>query len=120
MELIAAEGYRLLPFYRFDPRTGLWHHISGVPEPPLRLTAVSWAPDGQMTWPGRRAQAGEGAFPGYLDAARAVLATCPSQVEDGPTGLSPEFEALRWFPLPPASVAAYLKSPAAHGDGPAP
>ena len=120
VELIAAEGYRLLPFYRFDPRTGLWHHISGVPEPPLRLTAVSWAPDGQMTWPGRRAQAGEGAFPGYLDAARAVLATCPSQVEDGPTGLSPEFEALRWFPLPPASVAAYLKSPAAHGDGPAP
>ncbi len=114
VELIAADGYRLLPAYLFDPHTGLWRHASGVPEPPLRLTAVSWAPDGQMTWPRHRAQAGEDAFPGYLDAARAVLAACPSQVPDGPTGLSPDFEALRWFPLPPASL---LAAPAAHtGD----
>ena len=58
-------------------------------------------------------------FPGYLDAARALLATCPSQVEDGPTGLSPDFEALRWFPLPAASVAAYLKSQLSGEPGPA-
>jgi selenocysteine lyase/cysteine desulfurase len=112
VELIAGGGYRLLPAYRFDPHTGLWHHASGVPEPPLRLSAVSWAPDGQLTWPHGRAQAGEDAFPGYLDAARAVLATCPSQVEDGPTGLSPDFEALRWFPLPAASLLAQPATPA--------
>jgi selenocysteine lyase/cysteine desulfurase len=117
VELIAADGYRLLPAYRFDPHTGLWRHASGVPEPPLRLAAVSWAPDGQMTWPRRRAQAGEDAFPSYLDAARAVMATCPQQVEDGPTGLSPDFEALRWFPLPPASLALQPAAQAARGAG---
>jgi selenocysteine lyase/cysteine desulfurase len=106
VELIAAGGYRLLPAYRFDPHTGLWRHTGGVPEPPLRLTAVSWTPDGRMTWPRRRAQAGEDAFPGYLEAARAVMAASPSQIPDGPTGLSPDFEALRWFPLPPASLLA--------------
>ena len=30
-ELIAADGYRLLPSYRFDPHTGLWRHASGAP-----------------------------------------------------------------------------------------
>jgi selenocysteine lyase/cysteine desulfurase len=114
VELIAADGYRLLPAYRFDPHTGLWRHADGVPEPPLRLAAVSWAPDGQMTWPRQHAQAGEDAFPGYLDTARALLAARPGQVEDGPTGLSPDFEALRWFPLPPASLAA---PPAARQTG---
>lgn len=63
VELIAAEGYRLLPYYRFDPRTG------------------------------------------YLRQARAVLAALPPHLDDGPTELSPEFEVLRWFPLPPACLA---------------
>lgn len=33
--------------------------------------------------------------------ARALLASRSADVADGPTGLPPEFEALRWFPLPP-------------------
>jgi hypothetical protein len=27
------------------------------------------------------------------------------QIDDGPTGLPEDFEALRWFPLPPACLA---------------
>jgi len=104
VELIAEAGYRLLPDYRFDPHTGLWRHARGVPEPALRLAAVSFGRDGEMTWPRHRAQAGEDAFPGYLSQARAVLAACPARVDAGPTGLGPEFEALRWFPLPPACL----------------
>ena len=46
------------------------------------------------------------AFAGYLRQARAVFAALPSRIEDGPTGLSPEFEALRWFPLPAACLPA--------------
>jgi selenocysteine lyase/cysteine desulfurase len=117
VELIASGGHRLLPAYRFDPHTGLWSYAGGVPEPPLRLAAVSWAPDGEMTWPHRRAQAGEDAFPRYLDAARAVIATCPQQIKDGPTGLSPDFEDLRWFPLPPASLAPQPAAQTAHASG---
>ena len=35
-----------------------------------------------------------------------MLAALPGHIEDGPTGLSLEFEALRWFPLPPACLPA--------------
>jgi selenocysteine lyase/cysteine desulfurase len=115
VELIAADGHRLLPDYRFDPRTGLWRHASGPPRPPLRLAEVSYRPDGEMAYPRRRAQAGEDAFPGYLNQARALLATRPGGIGDGPTGLSPQFEALRWFPLPPACLKAW---PTGHGPGP--
>ena len=37
VELIAADGYRLLPDYRFDPRTGLWRHAAGPPRPQITL-----------------------------------------------------------------------------------
>jgi selenocysteine lyase/cysteine desulfurase len=106
VELIAADGYRLLPAYRFDPHTGLWRHADGPPAPQITLAEVSYGPDGEMTYPRHRARAGENLFPGYLRHARALLTALPGQVDDGPTGLPPDFEALRWFPLPPASLGA--------------
>jgi hypothetical protein len=57
-----------------------------------------------MDYPRRRGQAGEEAFPGYLAQARAILAAQPARLREGPTGLPPEFEALRWFPLPAACL----------------
>ena len=124
--LVAGEGYRLLPDYRFDPRTGLWRHASGTPGALLRLPEVSYGPDGEMTYPRRRAQAGEDAFPGYLRDARALLAARPAALAAGPTGLGPDFEALRWFPLPPVCLGpqpaghlADAAAPSAHGPGPA-
>jgi selenocysteine lyase/cysteine desulfurase len=114
VELIAGDGYRLMPEYRFDPHTGLWRHANGAPRPPLLLSEVSYGPDGEIAYPRHRAQAGEDAFPGYLDEARALLASRPRRIDDGPTGLSPEFEALRWFPLPPACLGPW---PASHGPG---
>ena len=100
VELIAAGGYRLLPSYRFDPHTGLWRHASGPPRPPLLLSEVSYRPDGAMTYPRRRAQAGEDAFPGYLDQARALLASRPVGIGDGPTGLSPRIRGAALVPAP--------------------
>jgi selenocysteine lyase/cysteine desulfurase len=104
VELIAADGYRLLPDYRFDPRTGLWRHAAGPPRPPITLADVGYGPDGEMTYPRRRGQAGEEAFPGYLAQARAILAARPAHLDHSPTGLPREFEALRWFPLPPVCL----------------
>jgi selenocysteine lyase/cysteine desulfurase len=123
VSLVAAEGYRLLPDYRFDPRTGLWRHAGGTPRAPLRLSEVSYGPDGEMTYPRRRSQAGEDAFPGYLRQARALLAALPAAVNSGPTGLGPDFEALRWFPLPPACLGPLAAGPpvvAAPPGGPGP
>ena len=57
-----------------------------------------------MNYPRQRGHAGEDAFPGYLRQARAIMAARPARLDEGPTGLPPEFEALRWFPLPPACL----------------
>ena len=106
VELIAADGYRLLPAYRFDPHTGLWRHRDGPPRPQITLHDVAYGPDGNLSYPSRHSSTGEEAFASYLRHARAVFAALPSSIDDGPTGLSPEFEALRWFPLPPACLLA--------------
>jgi len=100
VELIAAVGYRLLPQYRFDPHTGLWRHAT-LPAASLSLAEVRYLPDGELAYPHPGGCVGEDVFPGYLSAARATLDALPAEVDDGPTGLSPDFEALRWFPLPP-------------------
>ena len=104
VDMVAADGHRLLPDYRFDPRTGLWHHATGVAKPPLRLSEVCYGPDGELAYPTRRARAEEDVFPGYLRDARALFASRAAEVPDGPTGLAPGVEALRWFPLPPACL----------------
>jgi len=104
VELIAADGYRLLPDYRFDPATGLWRHAAGPPRAQITLSDVGYGPDGEMDYPRQRGHAGAEVFPGYLRQARAILAARPARLADGPTGLPPEFEALRWFPLPPACL----------------
>ena len=65
---------------------------------------MSYGPDGEMRYPRQRDQAGEEAFPGYLRQARAIMAARPARLDEGSTGLPPEFEALRWFPLPPACL----------------
>ena len=103
--LIADYGHRLLADYRFDPRTGLWRHLGGIPRPPLRLADLRYAPDGTLTRPARRASVSEDALAGYLRQARSLLASRPEQVDEGPTGLPGDFEALRWFHLPPACLA---------------
>ncbi|PSL06893.1 selenocysteine lyase/cysteine desulfurase [Haloactinopolyspora alba] len=109
VELIAHEGHRLLPEYVFDPHTALWRHRRGPSVPPMRLTGLS-AADISADDPGtlprgrRRERLGEQALVEHLAEARAVLAALPDEVATGPTGLSPEFEALRWFPLPPSCL----------------
>jgi selenocysteine lyase/cysteine desulfurase len=105
VELIAADGYRLLPSYRFDPQTGLWRHQDGAPAPAVTLAEAGYTQDGQMTSPRARGQASEDAYPGYLRQARALLAGLPARLPAGPAGLSSHFEALRWFPLPPGCLS---------------
>jgi len=118
VEVIAADGYRLLPDYRFDPSTGLWRHAGGPPRPQIALADVSYGADGEVDYPRHRSRLGEEVFPGYLREARALLAALPGDVPDGPTGLSPDFEALRWFPLPSASLAAPPAGPDTGTVGP--
>jgi selenocysteine lyase/cysteine desulfurase len=107
--LVATEGWRLLPQYRFDPTTGLWRHGRGAIEPPFRLDALRYDPTtGELVRPDlHAAHAGEAALTGYLDEAEELLAALPDWTTTDTEvcrHLSPAFEHLRWFELPSLSV----------------
>jgi selenocysteine lyase/cysteine desulfurase len=107
VDLVATEGWKLLPLYRFDPQTALWRHRDGAVEPPLRLTDLSYDPEtGELRVPELpHDRAPESALEGYLAEARAILAAageCPEG--DGAPELGADFEHLRWFELPAACV----------------
>jgi selenocysteine lyase/cysteine desulfurase len=103
VELIAADGHRLLPDYRFDPRTGLWRHRSHTPVPPS-LTDLRYAAPGGPAWPSSPPRAGEGVLADHRAEARRLLAARPADIDAGPTGLPDDVDALRWFPLPPSCL----------------
>ncbi|WP_344620165.1 aminotransferase class V-fold PLP-dependent enzyme [Dactylosporangium salmoneum] len=105
VHLVATHGWALLPQYRFDPYTGLWKHRDGVVEPPLRLSSVTYSPEGALTWPARHERAPESDLAGYLRYARELCDSLP--VGEEPSGVvSANFEALRWFDLPAVSLSA--------------
>ncbi len=100
--LVAEEGWKLLPQYRFDPATGLWRHHGGLVEPPLSLNDVRY-PDGLMAYPEHRRHAPESRLADHLAEARAIVASPPTTPPvDGPDapGVDTDFEMLRWFWLP--------------------
>jgi selenocysteine lyase/cysteine desulfurase len=106
VRLVARDGWRLLPDYRFEPSSGLWRHRSGPVEPPLRLPQVRYDADGVMTYPVHDERAPEDALAGYLEGAGRLFAA-RSDVEacdHAATGLGEEFERLRWFELPAVCV----------------
>ncbi|MFF5023437.1 aminotransferase class V-fold PLP-dependent enzyme [Streptomyces collinus] len=105
VDLIATHGHRLLPDYRFDAGSGRWHHHDGTGEPLLRLTDVGFTADGRIAAPpSRRRRLGEEALAAQLEQARDLLTSRPGRLEEGPTGLPPAFEHMRWFPLPPVCL----------------
>ncbi|MGH7777533.1 MAG: aminotransferase class V-fold PLP-dependent enzyme [Candidatus Dormibacterales bacterium] len=103
VDLVAEEGWRLLPAYRFEPRTGLWTSAEGPPEPPLSLRDLSLTGEGRPVAGGRH-RAGEAALAGYLEEARRILRQ-PRRVPE-PVELGADFEHLRWFWLPHEALAA--------------
>ncbi len=98
--LIARHGARLLPQYRFDPRTGRWTHRRHT-RPTVRLADLRLHPDGTVTTPPvPRQRAGENALAGYLSEARALLAAHPVPTDGVRLDLPTDVEKLRWFLLP--------------------
>lgn len=100
VEILADRGWTLLPFYNFDPHSGLWRHHDGMAAPPLSLYDISFE-GGRLSYPDRRHTAPEEDLIPYLDEARRIFDTAEA---DHPPGahveLGPGFEALRWFPIP--------------------
>jgi hypothetical protein len=103
--LVAREGWRLLPWYRFEPASGLWRHAAGSPEPPLSLHDVAFTVDG-VSYPSHRHTLAEESLIDHLAEAERILADPVATLGDPPTTAGPapdvgdDFESLRWFWLP--------------------
>jgi selenocysteine lyase/cysteine desulfurase len=101
--LVAEEGWRLLPWYRFDPLTGLWHHTAGAPEPPLSLHDIRYAGDG-LSYPAHRHREPESRLADYLVDGARLLSDPVAALADPPVqsalDVDTDFESLRWFWLP--------------------
>jgi hypothetical protein len=106
VELVAEQGYKLVPQYRFSLETGLWRHEGGPVEPPLRLAQLSYDSDGALTYPHHEDRAPESVLDGYLAAAEELFAGLPEPPDEHIADLvTADFEHLRWFDLPAASLA---------------
>ena len=122
VHLLANEGWKLLPLYRFDPATGLWSHADRPSRPRTSLQDVSFTAVGPI---GRAVAASaqpESALWRNLEEAsriiRATEATPPGEIDEvGP--MSAEFERIRWFPLP-GEVLDDLRADARLRLGPGP
>jgi selenocysteine lyase/cysteine desulfurase len=105
VRLVARDGWRLLPDYRFDPDSGLWRHRRAAPEPPLRLSHVTYDADGQMRYPRHDDRAPDSVLAEHLAEARAILAREDPALADPGALVSADFEHLRWFELPAGCLA---------------
>ncbi len=99
VELIADQGWKLLPWYRYEPTTALWEHLGGRGEAPLSLHEIDYS-TGEMRYEHRPRRDPDHVLADYLDQARRILADpgVPEQVAT--MERSEDFEHLRWFPLP--------------------
>lgn len=101
VDLLATHGWRLLPEYRFDARTGLWTHRSGPVEPPIRLSQVNYDADGILRFPNQHDRAQESELKTYLAFAEDLLTGLPMpDLTHSSQSVSTDFESLRWFDLP--------------------
>jgi selenocysteine lyase/cysteine desulfurase len=93
VHLLADHAWKLLPLYRFDPVTGLWHHRAHRPRPTLHElapAAITREPDSALAC--------------RLDEARRIIRAVELEPQADPP-LPPDFERIRWFPLPGEGLA---------------
>jgi selenocysteine lyase/cysteine desulfurase len=90
VHLLADRGAKLLPLYRFDPASGQWRHRDAPPTPTLATAIVP-----------RRTRNPDRALAAHLTEARRILReAAPVPRAASEVVLTPEFERIRWFPLP--------------------
>ena len=103
VRLVARDGWRLLADYRFDTATGIWTHRDGVVEPRLRLDAITYDEHG-MHAPSSQLAADESLLQQHVADGAKILAEAAEPDLTPPVSVSADFEHLRWFDLPAASV----------------
>lgn len=114
VHLVAAEGWRLLPFYDFDLNTGIWRHRSTSRDPIMRLSNISYR-TGELEYLPRRAVESEWTPADALEEARRIIARASDELGSlvvCDPDRTAHLERLRWFPLPGEIVAELCRDPA--------
>lgn len=108
--LIAEHGWRMMPDYLFDPESGRWRHHAIEPKAHMGLHDIGYAA-GRMEYRSRHATEPEAALSAYLTEAEAMMIDAGERRDRAiePVPLNPDYESLRWFPLP-TEVKARLQS----------
>ena len=111
VHIVAQHGAALMPEYRFEPDTGLWHHRDAHTDPAMSLLEISYA-DGEMSYENRRMR-GSLDLDEFLTEAdhrcREAQGSPASQCCAPET--NEDFEHLRWFPYPDEVGARPSTSP---------
>ena len=100
IDLTATHGWKLLPLYRFNPRTSIWVHRDGPPETALRLTDLQYA-GGELEVKAPQTEEPDEVLAEHLERARKLFGNARNDYgEINDPELSAEVQALRWFPMP--------------------
>ncbi len=102
VELVADQGWRLLPDYDFCPTTGSWKHRGKKEISVMRLADIRYDA-GKMEYRSRHYTEPEWVLPSYLERARVVFAEAEDRTGSyapDPNEMPEHFERLRWFSLP--------------------
>ena len=101
VHLVASDGWKLLPQYRFSIDNGLWRHRD---QPRFREFGLDdlCFDSGSLIYQGRHLTEPESALEQYLEDVRRIIVAADAEFsgEDATAALSEELEGLRWFPLP--------------------
>jgi selenocysteine lyase/cysteine desulfurase len=100
VQLVADHGWRLLPYYRFDPESGHWEHRGAAAHAPRLADALRGRRARPRTLPER-------ALARQMRRARRLLAGLPALAQVDDPALTEEFERIRWFPLPGEADGVY-------------
>jgi len=103
VDMVATDGWKLLPQYEFDEPSGLWRHAAGLAEPPMSLHDIRYDERGIVASTKDRRRAPESSLATYLAEARRLLAGTGAGTEATAAIASTrdaDFESLRWFWLP--------------------
>lgn len=101
VNMIANEGWKLLPDYTFCPLSGQWEHIEKTAYSVMRLSDIRYR-RGCMSYPSKHMRAPEWILPEYLETAQEIFSSrskVKCELVDN-IERTENFERLRWFPLP--------------------
>lgn len=101
VHMVAAQGARLLPDYRFDPRSGLWSHRQAPAQHPdlARVSFDSRGSAGRVDG-SRRPELPAGGLAASLQQAAALLSARSAAHHQGAAAMGGRLDRLRWFQLP--------------------